>query len=218
MEVLFILGISWMSIENDQATSFLVYKIQSFVQRIFALFHLWYSRIFVVSVVISVPWEWGSYRVPGKGKTPFPTERLLQGSEPGILGWCWVLSCWSCQQCSVISFFLPVCVVYVRCVHLWAHVYKCTQPWKAVWGPEEDTGIFSKTLPYSLRTQPLTQPEAHCFWLHWLASEIPGSPVSVLQLWVQVCMTKPSFYVSTENLNLCPHACVAVLLSSGLSP
>lgn len=135
--------------------------------------------------MISVPWKWGSQIVYGNGQTPFPTEKLLQGSEPGFLGWCWLLRPWSCQQHSVISgcFFFPQCVLCVRCVHLWTHVYKCTQPCAGMRRPEEDTGVLSKTLPYSLGTQPLTKPEACCFGLGWLASKGPSSPVSVPQLW-----------------------------------
>lgn len=121
--------------------------------------------------------------VYGNGQTPFPTEKLLQGSRPGFLGWCWLLRRWSCPQHSAISvFFLPVCVVCEMC----ASVNTCVQVHTTMCGmmrPEEDTGVLSKTLPYSLGTQPLTEPEARCFWLDWLTSKLPSSSVSVFQLW-----------------------------------
>lgn len=65
---------------------------------------------------------------------------------------------------SHIWFILPVCVVCEMC----ASVNTCVQVHTTMCGmmrPEEDTGVLSKTLPYSLGTQPLTEPEARCFWL-----------------------------------------------------
>lgn len=102
----------------------------------------------------------------GNGQTPFSTEKLLQGSKPGFLGWCWLLRHWSCQQHSVISgAFLPVCVVCEMCASVNTRVCKCTQPCAGMRRPEGDPGVLSKTLPYSLGTQPLTEPEARWFWL-----------------------------------------------------
>lgn len=65
---------------------------------------------------------------------------------------------------SYLFFFLPVCVVCEMC----ASVNTCVQVHTTMCGmmrPEEDTGVLSKTLPYSLGSQPLTEPEARCFWL-----------------------------------------------------
>lgn len=163
----------------------------------------------LISTMISVPWEWGSYIVHSYGMN-FLLKGCYKVEKPGFLGV--VLGFKVLRLPTALN---HISIIFLVCVVCESHAslctWKCPQPCKEMWRPDEDIGAVNKTRPHSLKAQPLTEPGGHCFGLHWLANS-SWDPVSVPSSGVmgmhgQGCLL-------CEGLNPGPHACTGALLST----